>query len=304
MIDALAAACADFLPGSGHAAWRKHVNFGSVAESVGVGSFWAGGSKTPAVAALFTRVLEQRPQQFEPLMIATVRAGITYRRKQGRSISRAELETVVGLLLQLGFRFPDLVDPKLLDAVEPGLTETARARARVELARVVDRRSLDRLQGQFLALNDMVDRQAAGRLLQDLLNELFELFGLAPRAPFRAIGEEIDGSFELDHETYLLEAKWEREPLPEAPLLVFRGKIEGKSAITRGIFVSVNGYSAPAQSAITTGKQPTFFLVDGSDLMRILQSAMPLDEFLRRRRRLLAEGQISVPFSALASVPR
>jgi hypothetical protein len=49
----------DFLPGSGHSAWRGHVNFGTVAASVGLGNYWPGGSKKPAINALFSRTLEQ-----------------------------------------------------------------------------------------------------------------------------------------------------------------------------------------------------------------------------------------------------
>jgi hypothetical protein len=299
IVDALAVACADLLPGSGNAAWSGHVNFGTVAAVVGVGEYWRGGTKAPAVTALFTSVLENRPQLFARLVVEIVRAGITYRGKKGRRITRAELETIVGLILQLGYRFPDLTDPSLLDALDPELSDTARARARVELARTVDRRALDRLQQTFLALSAEENRNAAGRSLEGLLNELFGLFGLAPRAPFRLVGEEIDGSFELDHETYLLEAKWERKPISQAPLLVFRGKVDGKSAITRGVFLSINGYTHDARQAIVVGKQPNFLLTDGNDVMRILQGAMALDEFLRRRRRLLAEGQMSVPFSDL-----
>ena len=89
--------------------------------------------------------------------------------------------------------------------------------------------------------------------------------------------------------------------MPEAPLLVFRSKIEGKSAFTRGVFVAVNGVSVQARDAITRGKQPSFFVIDGYDLMMILSEAMSLPDFLRRRVRLLAEeGRVCVPFSELA----
>jgi hypothetical protein len=104
----------------------------------------------------------------------------------------------------------------------------------------------------------------------------------------------------LDHEVYLLEAKWEQSLLSEGPLLVFRGKIEGKSSITRGVFICLNGISVPAKTAITQGKQPTFFVVDGHDLMMILCGAADLVEFLRQRRRLLGEeGVVCVPFGQI-----
>lgn len=44
----------DFLPGSGAKHWHGHVNFGSVAERVGVGQCWTGeGNKTNKIISLF-----------------------------------------------------------------------------------------------------------------------------------------------------------------------------------------------------------------------------------------------------------
>jgi hypothetical protein len=93
------------------------------------------------------------------------------------------------------------------------------------------------------------DGKGAGLALEKLLNELFGVFGLRPRQPFRVVGEQIDGSFELDGEIYLLESKWEKEALPEGSLLVFRGKIEGKSTFTRGVFIALNDISTPGRAA-------------------------------------------------------
>ena len=114
------------------------------------------------------------------------------------------------------------------------------------------------------------------------------------------MGEQIDGSFELEGQIYLLEAKWEKHPLPEADLLIFRGKIEGKSTFTRGVFIALNDVSPPARDAITRGKAPSFFVMNGHDLTMILSEAMSLTDFLRKRVRLLAEeGCVCVPFSEL-----
>jgi len=144
------------------------------------------------------------------------------------------------------------------------------------------------------------DRSAAGFALEKLLNELFEAFGLKPRQPFRVIGEQIDGSFEMEGQVYLMEAKWEKHALPEADLLVFRGKIEGKSTFTRGVFIALNDISGPARDAITRGKAPSFFVMNGHDFMMILSETIGLTDFLRKRVRLLAEeGCVCVPFSEL-----
>jgi hypothetical protein len=160
--------------------------------------------------------------------------------------------------------------------------------------------TLLQLKEEFGQLAIEKDRSRAGLALEKLLNRLFEIYDLKPRQPFRVVGEQIDGSFELDGQIYLLELKWEQNPLPEADLLVFKGKIEGKSTFTRGVFIALNGVSAQARDAITRGKAPSFFVVDGYDLMMILGEAISFTYFLRQRVRLLAEeGRVCVPFSDL-----
>ena len=160
--------------------------------------------------------------------------------------------------------------------------------------------ALAQLKDEFFRLAVVSDRNKAGLALEQLLNQLFDLFQLHPRQPFRIVGEQIDGSFELDGQIYLLEAKWEKQPLPEADLLIFRGKIEGKSTFTRGVFIALNDVSLPARDAITRGKAPAFFVMNGHDLIMILSEAVSLTDFLRKRVRLLAEeGCVCAPFSRL-----
>jgi hypothetical protein len=158
--------------------------------------------------------------------------------------------------------------------------------------------ALGQLKEEFFYLAAERDRNKAGLSLEQLLNRLFEIFELQPRQPFRVVGEQIDGSFQLDGQTYLMESKWEKYPLPEADLLVFRGKIEGKSTFTRGVLIALNDVSKQAREAITRGKAPSFFVMNGHDLMMILSEAISLTDFLRKRVRLLAEeGCVCVPFS-------
>lgn len=298
----------DFLPSSGSTAWKGHVSFKSVAEKVGVGDFWQPGSKLPMLAALLERTLEFRRGRFEPLIVEIVRAGLTYRQKSGRPLTPDEVDKINGLILEIGFKFPDLWDRDFLASLRAD--GAARATERIEQERATERlresqrtqRSveLEELKREFLALHESPDRQQAGLQLEKVLNRLFGLHDLAPREAFRVVGEQIDGSFELHHEVYLLEAKWQQDPSAAADLYVFREKVEGKSKFTRGVFLSINGVSREAQDAIMRGKQPNFFVIDGYDVMMLLEDNMDLRAFLRRRQRLLAEeGRVCVPFGEL-----
>lgn len=303
----------DFLPGSGNANWKGHVSFRSVAVDVGVGGFWQDGSKTPMIVTLLSRTLEQQRAKFEPLILQIVRSGITYRQKNNNPITPDEIDQLNGMLLEVGFKFPDLWDAGFKDALRFGRGHRAKGHVddaineqKTKASEQTERSAkFDELRKEFFDLYSALDRQGAGLKLEGILNRLFDLHGLAPREPFRVVGEQIDGSFDLDHETYLLEAKWEKKPTPEAHLLIFRGKIEGKSKFTRGVFVSINGLSEQAKTAIRMGKQPTFFAVDGHDITMLLSDTIGLVDFLRQRRRLLAEeGEVVVPFSQLSTHSR
>jgi len=194
-----------------------------------------------------------------------------------------------------------LIVARLLKDV-PGPTVQAVAGTREQATHQEQDRSrqLTFLKEEFFQLAADTDRNRAGLALERLLNRVFEVFELKPRQPFRVVGEQIDGSFELDSQVYLVESKWEAHALPDADLLVFRGKIEGKSTFTRGVFIALNDISLPAREAITRGKAPSFFVMNGHDLAMILGQAITLTDFLRKRVRLLAEeGRVCVPFSEL-----
>lgn len=297
-----------YLPGSGSANWKGHVSFKTVAEKVGVGEFWQPGSKIPMITALLERTLEYRRGRFEPLILEIVRAGLIYRSKQGYPVKPEEIDKLNGLILELDFKFPDLWDP----AFKAVLSQDGTARAKEQIDKAMARemlketersqrsKELETLKKTFYALYENPNRQHVGLEFEKILNGMFNLHGLSPRESFRVVGEQIDGSFELDHEIYLLEAKWTQEPCPEADLLVFRGKVEGKSKYTRGLFVSFNGISKEAAYAITQGKQPNFFSIDGYDVTMLLEDNIDLAAFLRKRQRLLAEqGRVVVPFVEL-----
>src|SRR3990167_7035824 len=85
--------------------------------------------------------------------------------------------------------------------------------------------------------------QKRGFAFEKFLKELFEINGLMPRAAFRLTDEQIDGSFELSSETYLLEAKWTNMQIGVSDLHSFQGKLEQKAAWSRGIFISESGFS-------------------------------------------------------------
>jgi hypothetical protein len=130
--------------------------------------------------------------------------------------------------------------------------------------------------------------QQRGFALEKVLKGLFELFDLDPKASFRLAGEQIDGAFSFEGTDYLLEAKWQQELVAATTLDGMAGKLSRKLENTLGLFLSVNGYSEDAVKAHSSGRR-LLILMDGSDLMAVLEGRIDLVQLLLRKRRKAAE---------------
>ncbi len=98
------------------------------------------------------------------------------------------------------------------------------------------------LKKKFLEIESL-EPQLRGYALEQFLTSLFNLYNLKPRSPFRVIGEQIDGSFELESQLYLVEAKWTKGPIGVESLYAFHAKVTSKSSWTRGLFISMSGFT-------------------------------------------------------------
>lgn len=152
--------------------------------------------------------------------------------------------------------------------------------------RVFDRAKYSELQSSLIALGNM-SAQARGFAFEKYLKQLFDAFELKSRSAFRLVGEQIDGSFLLGDETYLLEAKWQNEQTGIGDLHAFHGKVEQKAAWARGLFVSYIGFSDRGLQAFGRGKK--VICLDGADLAEAFTRELPLPDILHRKVRRAAE---------------
>lgn len=137
-----------------------------------------------------------------------------------------------------------------------------------------------------------------GKRFEQIICDLLEREGLKPRTSYRPEGEEIDGSFEMDRRTFLLEAKWHSDKLPASTIYAFKGKVDGKLVGTVGVFISVSGYSESAVDALRLGKELNVILFDGDDFEACLEEDRQFTKILRLKLRRAAEtGEIYYPYS-------
>ena len=156
-------------------------------------------------------------------------------------------------------------------------------------------RALAQLNARLLALTNMPP-QERGFAFEKFLSDLFALYNLDPRRSFRLTGEQIDGSFELPPETFLLEAKWQTALTGLADLLTFSGKVEGKAQWSRGLFISYSGFSSDGLEAFARGRRTSIVCMDGWDLSQVLSGGLDLVEVIQKKKRRAGEtGSAFVP---------
>jgi len=167
--------------------------------------------------------------------------------------------------------------------------EERRRRAHEDLLRKASvRQRVDELSQDYLSLLSESDPQKRGYELERLLRGLFELFDLDPRASFRTVGEQIDGAFAFEATDYLLEVKWQKRPCSASDIDILAAKLSRKLENTLGLFLSVNGFSEDGVAAHSSGRR-LVILMDGSDLMAVLEGRIDLVQLLLRKRREAAQ---------------
>lgn len=179
---------------------------------------------------------------------------------------------------------PDAIDVVSVDSMLDGMTTpfqgTRKGRVNYKL--------FQEARADFRHLLELEPHER-GFEFETFLNKLFEAYNLSPRKSYKKDGEQIDGSFQLNNNTYLVEAKWKKEPIGQADLLVLHGKIEGKSPWVRGLFVSFSGFTEQGIKAYEKGKPSRIIGVCGKDLASVIEGRIPLPELIELKARRTAE---------------
>jgi hypothetical protein len=155
------------------------------------------------------------------------------------------------------------------------------ARARAETRRAVTDK-LAELKTEFSKIVALAP-QPRGYALEKLLNELFAVYDIDAKGPFRNKGEQIDGAFTFDGTDFLLEAKWEDAQSSTDALSIFSSKVARKLDNTLGLFLSMNGFQQNALD-LQAQARPVMILMDGMDLIAVLDDRIDLASLLTRKK--------------------
>lgn len=224
-------------------------------------------------------------------------AGGTSKANKLRTFWKLETDQMVGRLILALVDYDAMLNP----------TQDANAKARAERCRqiatrllavgpipsaepqpLVKRETLAGLRDRFLQISTLPPHDR-GYAFEKFLYDLFDAYRFSPRPSFRIVGEQIDGSIEFAHEIYLIEAKWQVEPIVQGDLAVLDSRVSGHSQIGRGIFITAGCFSVDGITAHERLRPSAMIGIDGQDLYYLLERALPLAEILRRKLRWLVE---------------
>ncbi|MGV8174892.1 MAG: restriction endonuclease [Methanothrix sp.] len=283
-----------FLPGKAHPYSRIKIDFGIVAQEEGLGHLWQGGSKLPALQALFEETLRTKRASFPRLILRIVQEGLKYRSRKGAPITQEEINYINNQITKLRIIIPELTDPRFVSSLPRQRPTNIGSVKKASL----NKECLTTLKNRFLRISQLQPHER-GYAFEKFLYDLFDAYDFKPRPSFRIIGEQIDGSIEFDHQYYLIEAKWQANSINEADLLVLDGRVSGHSGIGRGIFLTCGCFSKDGIAAYQRLRPSSIFGIDGQDLYYILEKFLPLDEVIRRKiRRLVETGDFHYPVAA------
>lgn len=146
-------------------------------------------------------------------------------------------------------------------------------------------------------LSESVSPQERGYKFEMLINSLLSIEDLEPKASYKPTGEQIDGSFFWQGQTFLLEAKWVKDKIPVSNIYSFKGKLDGKFHNTSGIFFAVNGYSKDVEDALRFGKTLNIILFNEFDIPLIFNNEVSFLDVLKFKLREAGDtGSLNVSY--------
>lgn len=137
--------------------------------------------------------------------------------------------------------------------------------------------------------------QKRGILLEEVLNSLFEIYGISIRESFalvkeegEGISEQVDGVIEIDGNLYLVEMKWTKDPIDVNPISRHLVRIYHRGQ-TRGIFISAAEYTKAAVTVCKEALQKTVIsLCTLEEIVNLLEKENDLVSFLKVKVNLAA----------------
>jgi len=140
---------------------------------------------------------------------------------------------------------------------------------------------LSELEKNYMDLIKIENHQTRGYEFEKFINNLFLFFDIDVKKSFKYENEQIDGAFTHDYKDYLCEVKWTTKLTTQSEVDGLFVKVSRKLNSTLGLFISYYGFGDFEK---TTKNFDKIILMDGQDIMTILEGRVNLNDVLTRKR--------------------
>ena len=148
-------------------------------------------------------------------------------------------------------------------------------------------KTLEGIRNDLNSLFALQEPQARGKMLEDVLNRLFEWEGILLREAFtrvekpgEGIIEQIDGAVEIEGHVYLVEMKWLKDAVGPGDVSQHLVRVFNRGG-TRGIFISYSRYTPAAiQTCEESLSKAVIVLCDLQEIVMLMERGDSLREML------------------------
>jgi len=132
-----------------------------------------------------------------------------------------------------------------------------------------------------------MEPQPRGNAFQRLFAEIAQRHGWSQQVSVRTSHEEMDVIINREREIYLVECKWEREPIQARIVRELHGKLSSRADV-RGIIVSMSGFSQGAIRQVEDYAGDRAILLFGpEDVRSMVFNQVAFDELLNEKHAAL-----------------
>ncbi|MEM9540178.1 MAG: restriction endonuclease [Cyanobacteria bacterium P01_E01_bin.42] len=136
----------------------------------------------------------------------------------------------------------------------------------------------DVLNNKFIEIYKLEGSQR-GYALENFFQDLMKFHSIPVEESFKIVGEQIDGAIKYDGKYYLIELKWQKKQTQLSDLASLTMKIDGKLD-SRGLFISMNGFTDECVNSIIRGKTLKMMLLDGNHIAKVVSGIYSFQKLL------------------------
>lgn len=141
---------------------------------------------------------------------------------------------------------------------------------------------IEELKTEYYSLFSSDNPQERGYRLEKIVANLFRINDIDYHDSYRnrTNTQQLDGYFRFEGFDYLVEMKWEKNPVNSSKIDSLKQKVDTKLTSTRGLFLSINGFRDEVIQDFSN-KDAKILFMDGQELAYILENRISLYEALK-----------------------